>query len=130
MDSKRKSTGGLKYTHRRRDKRLFERGGEFSATKAAEEKTEARKKVRTKGGSSKTKAQRAKFASVLDKKTKKTIKAEILDVEENPANRQFARQNIITKNAVIKIKIGEKEAKARITSRPGQAGVVQGIIIE
>lgn len=76
----------------------------------------------------KTKLLQAKTASVIDPKTKKAINAEILSVAENPANRQFTRQNIITKGAKIRVSIDGKEAIALVTSRPGQNGTVQAVL--
>ncbi|MEK6848627.1 MAG: 30S ribosomal protein S8e, partial [Nanoarchaeota archaeon] len=42
-----------------------------------------------------------------------------------PANRHFIRRNIMTKGSVIDTELG----KARITSRPGQDGVVNAVLI-
>ncbi|MBN1940781.1 MAG: 30S ribosomal protein S8e [Candidatus Diapherotrites archaeon] len=131
LGSKRKSSGGIRGSVNKRDKRLAERGGDFSATGILDSgDKERRKPARTKGGQTKVKAQKVKFASVTNQKTKKTIKAEIISVAENNANRQFTRQNIITKNAVIRVKIEGKEAQARVTSRPGQTGSVQAVLLE
>ncbi|RLF79472.1 30S ribosomal protein S8e, partial [Thermococci archaeon] len=43
-----------------------------------------------------------------------------------PANRQYVRRNIITKGAIIQTEIG----KAIVTSRPGQDGVVNAVLIK
>ena len=53
-------------------------------------------------------------------------KAKILTVVENPADRQFVRRNIITKGAIIDTDLG----KARVTSRLGQNGIINAILIE
>jgi small subunit ribosomal protein S8e len=45
---------------------------------------------------------------------------------ENPANPHYVRRNIITKGAVIKTELGN----AKVTSRPGQDGVVNAALIE
>ena len=76
----------------------------------------------------KVKQHSAKFATVTAKGQKKAMKAEILSVEENAANRLFTRRNIITKGAVIKVKVDGKEQTAKVTSRPGQDGIVQAVI--
>ena len=81
--------------------------------------------VRTLGGNEKQKALAASHAFVVDKKGKHH-KAEISAVVENPANRQFVRRNIITKGAVIETSKG----LARVTSRPGQTGVVHAVLVE
>ena len=49
-------------------------------------------------------------------------------VEENKANRLYTRRNIITKGAIINVKINGKEQTAKVTSRPGQSGVVQAVL--
>ena len=46
-------------------------------------------------------------------------------VGDNPANRDFARRKIITKGAIIKTKRGN----ARVTSRPGQNGTVDAVLV-
>ena len=65
------------------------------------------------------------IANVYDPKTKKHLKLKILNITENPADRHFVRRNIITKGAIIKTEKGD----ARITSRPGQQGSVNAILI-
>ena len=66
------------------------------------------------------------IAYVLDRETGKVTKTEILGVVENPANPHYVRRNIITKGAIIETKLG----KVKVTSRPGQDGVVQGVLIK
>lgn len=53
-------------------------------------------------------------------------KAKILTVSANPADNQFVRRNIITKGAIIDTDLG----KARVTSRPGQNGIINAILTE
>ncbi|PIN87382.1 30S ribosomal protein S8e, partial [Candidatus Woesearchaeota archaeon CG10_big_fil_rev_8_21_14_0_10_32_24] len=55
-------------------------------------------------------------------KTQKTV---IVTVVENPSNPHLVRRNILTKGAVVETKMG----KARITSRPGQEGTLNGVLI-
>lgn len=55
----------------------------------------------------------------------KTITLEIEGVENNPANKNFTRRNIITKGAIVKTSKG----KVQITSRPGQSGTLFGVLI-
>jgi small subunit ribosomal protein S8e len=98
-------------------------GRPATMTKIGEEK---RKSVRTKGGSSKEKLLNATIANLTDPKTKKTIKATIKDVLENPANRYFVRRDIITKGTIIETDKGN----AKVTSRPGQDGVVNAVLME
>ena len=55
----------------------------------------------------------------------KTAQAKILDVIENPANPHYVRQNIVTRSAIIETDAG----RARVTSRPGQHGVISAVLI-
>jgi len=63
--------------------------------------------------------------TVYDPKTKKMQKTEISTVVESPANRNFIRRNIITKGTILDTKLG----KVKVTSRPGQEGVLSGVLI-
>lgn len=65
-------------------------------------------------------------ANVYNPKTKKYSKSKIITVSANTANRNFVRRNIITKGAVIKTELGE----AKVTSRPGQVGTINAVLIE
>ena len=51
---------------------------------------------------------------------------EIKNVLETPSNRFLARQNIITKGTILETELG----KVRVTNRPSQEGVINGILIE
>ena len=126
--SRRKQSGGIRTSRRRRDKRLAQKGG--IATHTEIEEKEKRSKISGRGSTEKIKERRTKFASVVNTKTKKAEKAEIIEVEKNDANKLFVRRNIITKGAIIKVKIGGKEEYAKVTSRPGQQGQVQAILVE
>jgi small subunit ribosomal protein S8e len=55
-----------------------------------------------------------------------TVHAEIQDVVENDANPNYVRRNIVTKGAVIETDAGT----ARVTSRPGQKGQVNAVIVD
>jgi small subunit ribosomal protein S8e len=83
-----------------------------------------RKMIRTRGGNRKIRLLAHKYASLSYQDKKTSEKVEILDVESNPANRDFARRKIITKGAIIQTEKG----KARVTSRPGQSGTVDAIL--
>lgn len=84
-------------------------------------------KIKTKRGSGGNKKQSIIFAEYANLSTSKGIKtSRILDVAENKSNRHFLRQDIITKGAIIKTDIG----LAKVTSRPGQHGVVNAVLIE
>tara|TARA_Y100000310_G_scaffold265638_1_gene276788 strand:+ start:180 stop:587 length:408 start_codon:yes stop_codon:yes gene_type:complete len=125
--SKKSKTGAIRTAVRRCDKRLAWRGGDPTET-IIDEKEDKRKTKDTLGSTLKIRQKKAKHVAVTNLDTKKTIKAEIVTVEENKANRLYTRKNIITKGATITIKIDGKEQKARVTSRPGQNGVVQAVL--
>ncbi|MBN2599235.1 MAG: 30S ribosomal protein S8e [Candidatus Thermoplasmatota archaeon] len=119
-NSKRSFTGRrIRYA---RNKRRFEIGRESHLTTIG---TMKRKAVRTRGKNHKSRALTADAAYVVDPKTKKTTKTEIITVVENSANIHYVRRNIMNKGAIINTKIG----KARITSRPGQSGVINAVLL-
>ncbi|MDD5177968.1 MAG: 30S ribosomal protein S8e [Candidatus Nanoarchaeia archaeon] len=117
--SKRKVTGGRYRPWRK--KKLGELGSRPVLTKIAERKI---KKVRTIGGNCKFKTLFEEAANVYDPKTKKYVKAKILSVVDNPANRNYVRRNIITKGTILETDKG----KARVTNRPGQDAGIQAIL--
>lgn len=80
--------------------------------------------VRTRGGHSKRQLLAANIINVSD--AGKIQKTDILNVVENPANPNLVRRNVMTKGAIVQTKLG----KVRITSRPGQHGVVNGILVK
>ncbi len=125
MKSKRKASGGISTTHRRRDKVKSQKGGIPSETTVGEKKS---KILRTRGGNSKVKLYSGKEGILSEKG--KNMKVEIVSVVENKANRQYTRRNVITKGAIVKIKQGNVEKKAKVTSRPGQTGEIQLIPFE
>jgi small subunit ribosomal protein S8e len=117
---KRKPTGGKKRAYR--GKRKFERGSFPVETIIGEPK---RKIEEGRGGNIKIKVLSEKYACVTDLKTGKTEKAEILRVVKNPANVDYDRRGVITKGAIIETSLG----LARVTSRPGQNGVINAVLI-
>jgi len=119
--SKKKKTGGRIVDYR--SKRKYEKGNLPANTKLGDKKL---KTVRTKGGNSKTKQMSNNTINVTDQKAKKTYKTEIKGVLENPANRHYVRRNILTKGTVVETAKG----KAMITSRPGQQGVLNAVLVE
>lgn len=84
------------------------------------------KKVRTKGKNQKTRAKTTNIAYVIDPKNNKTTKTDIISVVENKANIHYVRRNIINKGAIIETKLG----KAQVTSRPGQSGTINAVLIQ
>lgn len=118
--NKGKKKTGKKYLKERKKKK-YERQGQRNIVKIGEEK---RKIKRTIGGNKKVILLKGKFINI--KADGKTKKVEIKNVLETPSNRFLARQNILTKGTIVKTDIG----KARITNRPSQESVINGILIE
>lgn len=120
---KRKKSGGRRKKHRKKEKAHI--GRPPTETKITNER-EKRKKVRTKGGSEKLRLQEVKWVNSLDKDTGEYEKVEITNFTENPANRHLDRRHIITKGTILQTEQG----KVKVTSRPGQDGVLNGVFIE
>ena len=117
---KKKQTGGRKRTYR--VKRNFEKGSFPAETTLGEPR---RRSVRGHGGQMKVKLLKDKFVSVTDLKSGQTEKIEILRVIKNIANVDYNRRGVITKGAEIETSLG----RARITSRPGNDGVINAVLI-
>ena len=116
---KKKPTGGKK--RRWRGKRAFEAGSEPTETLVGPTK---QRFVGTFGGRIKVRLAAAEFATITDQGTGKSSQSKILRVIRNPANVDYQRRQVITKGAIISTEAGE----ARVTSRPGQHGVVNAIL--
>ena len=69
---------------------------------------------------------RTDIVNVYDPSTKKCHKLKIETVVENKANPNFVRRNILTKGVIIKTEKGN----ARVTSRPGQEGAINAVLIK
>jgi small subunit ribosomal protein S8e len=117
---KKKPSGGRKRAYRR--KRKFEEGRFPAETILGEPK---RKIVRGRGETTKIKALSDMYACVTDPKNGKTEKVEITRVVKNPVNVDYDRRGVITKGTVIETSLG----LARITSRPGQHGIINAVLI-
>ncbi len=118
--SKRSKTGRRIRYHR--GKKKFEIGKEQNLTTVGPTTV---KNVRTRGNNIKTRAKTVKEAFVIDPKNNKTTKTEIISVVENKANIHYVRRNVLNKGALINTKMG----KAKVTSRPGQTGTVNAVLI-
>lgn len=117
----RKISGGKYKKFRKRKLHAFK--GKTRKTKLNEKK---QKIIRTRGGNKKTVLLSENFANIIDPETKKAKKAKIKNVLETPSNRFLARQNILIKSAIIETELG----RAKITNRPSQEGMVQGVLIK
>lgn len=118
--SKRKPTGGRLVQNRK--KRRYEIGREPLMTNLGEESL---RKYRTMGGNSKVKMLSAAYANVVDPKTNQAKRARIVTVKVNPANPNFVQRNIMNRGATIQTDLG----MARITSRPGQDGTINAVLL-
>ena len=104
-------------------KRKYAIGRNASETTVGETKIKC---LRTKGGGSKLKMISTENANVVF--DGKSMICKIVDLAENPANKDFTRRRIITKGAILTVKTPEgNEIKAKVTSRPGQDGVLNAI---
>ncbi|MCK4647672.1 30S ribosomal protein S8e [Candidatus Pacearchaeota archaeon] len=113
-----KKISGGRYTKNRK-KKSYEIAGQRRIVKIGEEKRKIQKK---RGGKKKSVLLKAKFVNIQGKNKKTEIK----NVLETPSNRFLARQNILTKGTIIQTEFG----KVKITNRPTQEGIVNGILIE
>jgi len=117
---KKRPSGSRRKAYRK--KRKYEQGTFPAETIIGEQK---RKIVRTRGGNLKLKTLIEKQLCVTDPKTGKTEKTEVVRVVKNPANIDYDRRGVITKGAVVETPLGQ----ARITSRPGQHGVLNAVLV-
>ncbi|MCG7844558.1 MAG: 30S ribosomal protein S8e [Methanomassiliicoccales archaeon] len=119
--SKRKPTGGRLTLSRK--KRRFEIGKEPVFTFVG---TEKRQVSRVRGANVKVRMLKAQFANVVDPANNKAQKAKIITVKESPSNPNYVQRNIVTKGAVIQTDLG----LAKVTSRPGQDGSINAILMK
>ncbi|NMA44346.1 MAG: 30S ribosomal protein S8e [Candidatus Diapherotrites archaeon] len=128
--SRKKTSGGKRTTVRRCDKKKAWMGGLPANTKTSETSEQEIKTKQGRGSKLKKRTIQTKYVNVVDKKTGKVQKLEIIAVKENNANRLFARSNITTKGAIIRVKSGNTEKLAKVTNRPGQDGNVNAELTE
>jgi small subunit ribosomal protein S8e len=117
--SPRKRTGGRRRSNHKKKK--HELGRQSTETQVGDRKL---KIVDARGNTEKVRAVTTDVASVAD--GAETVEATIEQVSENPSNPNYARRNIITKGAVIET----DEGQARVTSRPGQDGQVNAVLLD
>ena len=82
------------------------------------------KVVDARGKSEKVRALATDVATVAT--GEEAVETTIENVVENPANPNYVRRNIITRGAIIET----GEGKARVTSRPGQTGQVNAVLLD
>jgi small subunit ribosomal protein S8e len=117
--STRKRTGGrLRPSHK---KKKHELGRQPTETTVGEAQLRT---INARGNTQKVRALSTDVATVAT--GGETVKAEIQDVVENDANPNYVRRNIVTKGALIET----SEGRARVTSRPGQSGNVNAVLVD
>jgi len=116
----RKESGG-RYKSAR-GKRIYEIGSHPTLTHVGKDNL---KKVTVLGGKCKIRALSIEHINLYDPKTKTFVKTKIKIVSETPCNRHYVRRNILTKGAIIDTDKG----RAKVTSRPGQNGSVNAVLI-
>ena len=119
--SNRKPTGGRRVPSA--NKRKFEIGREKQYTKIG---AESLKQYRSAGGNVKVGMLAAEYANVVDKENGKITKMKIVNVSANPADPNYIQRNILNKGATIDLEGGKK---AVVTSRPGQDGAVNAVLL-
>lgn len=117
---KRKVSGGRRKAARSR--RAYERDRYPVETTVGGEEVVIK---RVRGGNIKVAAKKVEYANVKDE-SNKVQRVKILGVVKNPANKEYERRQVITKGALIKTEIGI----AKVTSRPGQHGVVNAVLVK
>ncbi|MFW9843249.1 MAG: 30S ribosomal protein S8e [Candidatus Thorarchaeota archaeon] len=118
--SNRTNTGSR--LRRFRSKRKYEMGRTPTETLMGETK---RRTVDSRGKVKKTPALKIQFVNVTDPSKGTTFRAEIQDVESNPANMDYQRRKVITRGTIIKTTKG----RAKVTNRPGQDGILNAVLI-
>jgi small subunit ribosomal protein S8e len=116
---KRKKSGGKKHPYRGR--RRFEYGGTEASTIIGDPNIV---KVKVRGGNYKLKLLSGRYVNLNDP-SGKTVRTEIMSVLDNPAGEDLKRRGIITKGATIQTPLG----KARVTSSPGQNGIINAVLM-
>lgn len=117
----RKPTGGRLRPNR--GKRKFELGRDITQPVIGPTN---RKIVNVMGNGTKVKVLKENMVNVTDPKTGKTQKTTMTTEVDNRANKNYIRRNILTRGAVVLTELG----KAKITSRPGQDGEVNAVLVE
>ncbi len=117
-NSGRKITGGRYKTPKK--KRLTGRQNQARIVKLGEKRT---KIIRGRGGLKKLVSLSGNTINVIS--GKKTVQTKIKNVIETPANAFLARQNVLIKGAIVETDLG----RCKITNRPSQEGMVQGILL-
>ncbi len=116
----RKLTGGRKLANRIRRKSEIDRYPNEATVGPTDIVTR-----RVRGANVKAAFKTVEFANVMDPEAKKATRSKIMTVTKNTANRDYERRGVVSKGAIIETEAGS----ALVTSRPGQNGVVNAVLI-
>ena len=119
--SKRKFTGKKYKSFSKKRKRELERPP--IETQVGDIK---KKRQRILGGNYKLKLFSTNYINVTDPTSNKTAQVKILRFESTPASKDYNRRHILTKGSIVETELG----KVKITSRPGQHGVLNAVVIK
>jgi small subunit ribosomal protein S8e len=119
--SKRKPSGA-RYKSKIIKKRQHLIGRVPSMTKVGKTKIQ---NIRVRSAGIKLRLLTVEKVNLFDPKTKKFSMETINSVIDSPADKNFIRRNIITKGAIISTSKGN----AKVTSRPGQDGIVSAVLV-
>lgn len=119
--SKRKPSGA-RYKSKLIKKRQHLIGRSPASTKIGPKKMQ---NIRARSGIIKSRLLHQDKANVYDPKTKKFSMESIKNVVDSPADKNFIRRKIITKGTIIETDGGN----AKVTSRPGQDGIINAVRI-
>ena len=108
---------------RARKHRKFDLGRTHLETKIGPRRV---KNIRCLGGNEKFRILSDELVNVFDPKKKTQKRVKVTSVVENTANPHYVRRGIITKGAIIETEAG----KARVTSRPGQHGILNAVLVQ
>lgn len=117
---KRKQTGGRRVPYRK--KREYEMGGEPALTLVGDRKINIKD---ARGGNIKVAVLSDNTVNVYNPITRKVERTTIIKVKSNPSNRDYDRRGVITRGTIIETPSGD----AKVTSRPGQNGTINAILI-
>jgi small subunit ribosomal protein S8e len=117
--AKRKFTGGRKIASRGRRKFEIDRYPNEATIGTIDTVTRT-----VRGGNTKTAIKTGDFANITDPTSNKTTRSKILRVTKNFANKDYERRGVLSKGALIETEAGP----ARISSRPGQDGMINAVV--
>ena len=118
---KKKKSSGRKHSYRK--KRKFETGSFPTETTLGEIK---KKVIFGRGEQKKIRLLTADQINVSNPSTGTTEKVKILRIAKNPAILDYDRRGVITKGTFIETPLG----LTKVTSRPGQNGIINAVIIQ